>query len=831
MATFDIEETLRQLTLNEKVSLLSGTDFWHTASIPKHGIPAIRMTDGPNGVRGTRFFNSIPAACFPCGTALGATWDQVLLEKAGWTMGEEAKAKGAHVILGPTINMQRSPLGGRGFESISEDPVLAGAIASSIVNGIQSTKVAATIKHYVCNDQEDERNAVSSVITQRALREIYLLPFQIVMRDSAPLAFMTGYNKVNGVHCSSNKFLIDDVLRKEWGFDGLVMSDWIGTYSVDQSLNAGLDLEMPGPTIFRGNLAISAVMSRLVSDATLDERVRNVLKLINRVAATGVKENASESGRNIPETAELLRKITGDSIVLLKNEDKVLPLRKSKATAVIGPNAKIAAFCGGGSASLRPYYAVTPFDAISEKLDVEPKYSLGCAAYKSLPVLGSAAKIPNGKPGLLFKVYLEPPTIPERRVVDEIELANCDMLLIDYKIPNIEKPEVFYGDIITTVTVQESGLYEFGVTVYGSAKLYVDNELVVDNATAQRLGKSFFGKGTVEETGKIHLESGRLYNIKIQFGSAKTCKLGSRTVSFAGGGLRVGFTMSTDPQAELEKAVSIAKSVDQVVLCIGLSSEWESEGYDRADMKLPFDTDKLVEAILRANPNTVIVNQSGTPVEMPWTNKAKALLQAWYGGNETGNGIADVIFGDVNPSGKLPLSFPIKLSDNPAYLNYRSEAGRVLYGEDVYVGYRYYEKTECDVLFPFGYGLSYSTFEFSDLAVLANDITVNVTVTVQNISGIHGAEVIQVYISQKNPKIWRPAKELKGFSKVFLNAGESKTITIPIDLKYATSYYDEINDKWISEKDVYTALVGRSSQDILLEASFDTKQTFWWKGI
>ncbi|KAK9457094.1 glycoside hydrolase superfamily [Dipodascopsis uninucleata] len=819
MVTLDIEKTLSKLTLNEKVSLLSGTDFWHTASIPQYGIPALRFTDGPNGVRGTRFFNGIPAACFPCGTALGATWDQALLQNAGWTMGEEAKAKGAHVILGPTINMQRSPLGGRGFESISEDPVLAGMMASSLINGIQSTKVAATIKHFVCNDQEDERNAVSSIITQRAMREIYLLPFQIVMRDSAPLALMTGYNKVNGLHCSSNKLLLDDILRKEWGFDGLVMSDWFGTYSVDQSINAGLDLEMPGPTIFR------------VSDATLDERVRNVLKLINRVDATGVKENAPERGRNTPETSELLRKIAGNSVVLLKNEDNVLPLKKSKLTAVIGPNAKFAAFCGGGSASLNPYYSVTPFDAICEKLDIAPLYSLGCYSYKALPVLGSLGKLPNGNSGLLFKVYLEPPVVSNRRQVDEIELPNCDMLLIDYKIPGIENLDVFYADVTTTVTVQESGIYEFGVTVYGTAKLYVDGELIVDNETVQRQGKGFFGNGTVEEIGKIRLVAGKPYDVKIQFGSHKTCKLESRTIAFAGGGLRVGLCMEVDPETALEKAVSVAKSADQVILCVGLSSEWESEGFDRTDMKLPLNTDKLVEAILAANPDTVIINQSGTPVEMPWISKAKGVLQAWFGGNETGNGIADVLFGDINPSGKLPLSFPIKLSHNPAYLNYRSEAGRVLYGEDVYVGYRYYEKTERDVLFPFGYGLSYSTFKFSHLILSIDDRQLDVTVTVQNASEIAGSEVVQVYISQKNPKVWRPVKELKGFCKVFLSSGEFKTITIPIELKYATSYYNEISDKWISEKDSYTVLVGRSSQEILLKASFETKDTFWWKGL
>lgn len=329
----DVEHVLSQLTPAEKVSLLAGTDWWHTKSVPRLSIPALRFTDGPNGVRGTRFFNGVPAACFPCGTALGATFNTSLLEDCGRLMALEAKAKGAHVILGPTINMQRSPLGGRGFESFSEDPLLAGKCAAAVVRGIQREGVAATIKHFVCNDQEHERLAVNSIVSQRALREIYLKPFQIVMREGGPAALMTSYNKVNGTHASESAWLLGGVLRGEWKWEGLVMSDWYGTYSVSESINSGLDLEMPGPSRWRTDALTHALRSKKVLPSKLDERVRQMLKFINWTERSGVEENAPEEARDVKETGEFLRKVAAETIVLMKNEKKVLPLDRTKTVS------------------------------------------------------------------------------------------------------------------------------------------------------------------------------------------------------------------------------------------------------------------------------------------------------------------------------------------------------------------------------------------------------------------------------------------------------------------------------------------------------------------
>ncbi|KIX02398.1 uncharacterized protein Z518_08339 [Rhinocladiella mackenziei CBS 650.93] len=821
--SFDVEDVLSKLDTAEKVALLSGIDFWHTAPVHRLGIPSIRLSDGPNGVRGTRFFNGVPAACLPCGTGLAATWDTDLVKKGGALQGAEAIAKGASVILGPTTNMQRSPLGGRGFESFSEDPYLAGAMSAATVNGIQSTGVAATIKHYVCNDQEDQRQAVDSILTERALREIYLMPFMIAQRDSKPDCFMTAYNKVNGTHASENPRLIKDVLRGEWGFDGLVMSDW-------HSVKAGLDLEMPGPTYIRGKLVNRALGCGKLGVPDVDDRVREVLKLIKKVEPLGIPENAPERTVDTPETSALLRSLASSGIVLMKNEKNILPFSKTKTTAIIGPNAAIAAYCGGGSASLLPYYAVSPLDGLRSQVR-EAKYELGCPGWKSLPLMSRLTKTMEDKQGLTMKVYLDPPSVRDRRPIDEVYVNKSDILLVDYKHPLIKSP-LYWLELDGTFIPDETNEYEFSLCCAGTGKIFVNGECVVDNETYQRPGNSFFGAGTAEEIGTLKLEKGLSYGIKVHFGTFPTMTFTNPgTTGFGAGGLRLGLERRAEIETEIERAVKLAKEVDQVVLCAGLNSDWESEGYDREHMDLPPGSDDLINAVFAANPNTAVVIQSGTPVTMPWVKEVPALLQAWYGGNETGNAIADVVFGNTNPSGKLPLSFPLKNEDNPAFLNYRSERNRAIYGEDVYIGYRFYEKTNKEVAFPFGHGLSYTSFEITNLAVSDNGVDITVSASVTNTGMVDGAQVVQVYISQHEPSINRPKKELKGFSKVFLKAGSAGNVKIVISKKYAASFWDEARDAWVMEKDVYDVLVGDSSASTPLKAQFKVHETSWWRGL
>ncbi|KAI1098756.1 glycoside hydrolase family 3 protein [Jackrogersella minutella] len=834
MADINVEQVLKKLSMSEKVDLLAGIDFWHTKGLPEHGIPSLRLTDGPNGVRGTKFFNGVKAACFPCGTGLGATFNQELLEEAGRKMGEEAKVKGAHVILGPTINMQRGPLGGRGFESLGEDPFLAGLGAAALVRGIQSTGIQATIKHFVCNDHEHKRNAVQAIITERALREIYALPFQLVVRDSNPGSFMTGYNGINGTYCSENPKLLDHMLRGEWGWNGMIMSDWYGTYTTTEAAIAGLDLEMPGPPRFRGELLKFNVSTDKVRQHILDQRVKAMLEFIKKCAASGVKENAPEGMANTPETAELLRRIGNEGIVLLKNNNSVLPLKKDKKTVVIGPNAKVATYHGGGSASLAAYYAVTPFDGISSKLSSPPDYTIGQYSHKLLPLLGYSTRSIKGEQGMTMKVYVEGPEVSNREPVDELELLKTEMLLIDYDNPNLKGP-LWYATLEGSLVAEEDVTWEFGVVVSGTANLYINDELVVDNTENQTVGDAFFGSATEEVKGFYELEKGKTYNFKVTFGSSPTSKLGGGAVLLNGGALRIGGCKVIDPKDEIVRAVELAKGADQVVVCAGLNAEWETEGNDRAHMSLPPGLDDLIAAVSKANPNTAVVMQSGTPVEMPWIGNVNSLVHAWYGGNETGNTIADILFGDVNPSGKLSLSFPIRVQHNPAYLNYRTEGGRVIYGEDIYIGYRYYEFADREVLFPFGHGLSYTSFAFSELSVADKDGELTVTVVVKNTGSVKGAEVAQVYVAPKQKaKVNRPVKELKGFAKVELAPDESKTITVKVATKYAASYWDEERDQWCAERGDYEVIMSDSSSltgGKVVKGSFKVNETFWWSGL
>ncbi|KAK4869221.1 hypothetical protein LT330_006221 [Penicillium expansum] len=830
IAKADIEVILKQLTQDEKVALLTGEDFWHTVPIPRLGIPSIRVSDGPNGVRGTRFFSSVPAACLPCGTAIGATFDRDLAVEIGHVLAAEAKAKGAHVLLGPTINIARGPLGGRGFESYSEDPILSGVLAGHYCRGLKEKNISATLKHFVCNDQEHERMAVSSIVTDRALREIYLLPFQIAIALGSPDAIMTAYNKVNGVHAAENKTLLQDILRGEWGWDGLVMSDWFGTYSTSEAVVAGLDLEMPGPPRWRGAALTHAITSNKIPLSALNDRVRAVLKLVQKASKSGVPERAPETQLNRPEDRALLRKIASEAIVLLKNDDNILPFNKNKKVAVIGPNAKIATYCGGGSAALNPYYAVTPFDGISASALGDVEFAQGIYGHQMLPLLGKRLRTEDNVVGFTLSIFNDSPKLATRKPLEQRHETDSMIIFMDYDHPELQK--TWYADAEGYFTPEESGTYDFGLTVHGTAKLYVDGELLINNADIQRPGTSFFGSGTLEDRAALELEAGRKYKIHAQWGCGKTSTFRvPGVVDFGHGGFRFGACKRLSPQDGIAEAVKVASNVDQVILLAGLSAEWESEGEDRSHMGLPPYTDELISQVLDANPNTAIVIQSGTPVEMPWVHKAKSILHAWYGGNETGNGIADVVFGDVNPSGKLPLTFPRRLKDNPTFFNYRSEGGRVLYGEDVYVGYRYYDGLEIDPLFPFGHGLSYTTFKLSNLELIReSDSLLQIKCKVQNTGSRIGAEVLQVYVAPVSPPIKRPVKELKEFRKCLLEPLSEEVVTIPLDLIRATSFWDEKSGSWCSHSGTYKVMVGTSSRGDFLEGSLDLNETVFWSG-
>jgi beta-glucosidase len=595
---------------------------------------------------------------------------------------------------------------------------------------------------------------------------------------------------------------------------------------------------MPGKTRWRGGALAHAVSSNKVHEFILDERVRNVLNLINYVEPLGIPENAEEKVLNRPEDQALLRRAAAESVVLLKNDDNVLPLKKEKSIAVIGPNAKIAAYCGGGSASLDAYYTITPYDGVVAQSKGEVQFAQGAYSHKDLPLIGPLLKTEDGKTGFTFRVYDEPASSSNRELLHELHLVSSLGFLMDYRHPKI-KSFLYYVDMEGYFTPEEDGTYDFGVTVVGTGKLLVDNEVVVDNTKNQRLGSAFFGNGTIEERGSKELKAGQTYKITLQFGTAPTSDIDTRgVVIFGPGGFRFGAARRTTQEELISKAVALASKSDQVVLFAGLTSEWETEGYDRDDMNLPPGCDELISQVLDANPNTVVVIQSGTPVTMPWASKAKSILQAWFGGNECGNGIADVIYGNVNPSAKLPVTFPVRLQDNPSYLNFRSERGRVLYGEDIYVGYRYYEKVALPPLFPFGFGLSYTTFTRENLTLsttpeqptLQDGEPITATVTVTNTGSVAGAETVQLWVVPPPTEVNRPVRELKGFAKVFLQPGESKTVDIVVEKKLTTSWWDEKREKWASEKGVYGVQVTGTGEGVL-KAEFEVEKTRFWLGL
>jgi beta-glucosidase len=465
---------------------------------------------------------------------------------------------------------------------------------------------------------------------------------------------------------------------------------------------------MPGPTRLRGALAELAVSTRKVTRAVIDERARQVLNFVN--LASKAEVSAVESGRDFPEDRKLNRRLASEGIVLLKNDSNTLPLdpasKHIKSIALIGPNMKTTAFCGGGSAWLDPYYTVTPFDGITAKLppDVDVMYELGAHAFSFIPALEAPiVHTPEGAPGLRMRFFREPPSLgTDREVIHETTMKDAVWQLMGFTHPNLEK--LFYADVEADLVAPDTGLFEFGLPVYGTASLFIDGKLVIDNTTVQRGGTFFFGKGTLEETYTTELTKGQVYKIKVQFASgASSTLIKPGVVNFGGGAGRLGMMPVVDEDVEIARAVQLAKSADVTILCAGLSKDQESEGFDRQHMQLPRALPKLVAALLEAVPDTIVVTQSGTPFSMPWADKAKTHVHAWFGGNETGNGIADVLFGTVNPSGKLPLSFPHAIEHTPTYLNFGSERGDVNYGEGVYVGYRFYEKVLRDVLYPFGY--------------------------------------------------------------------------------------------------------------------------------
>jgi beta-glucosidase len=759
-----IEGLLAQLTLDEKTLLCAGASLWRGHGVPRLGIPALRVTDGPNGARGGHFGGGATAACFPCGSALAATFDPALIEAVGAALGDEARSKRAHVLLGPTINMHRTPLGGRHFEGYSEDPLLAARIAAAFVRGVQSRGVAACPKHFVANDSEFERMTISSELDERTLREIYLPPFEAALREAGAWTVMAAYNGVNGVTCSANAALLRDVLRGEWEWDGAVMSDWYGTKDTVGSARGGLDLEMPGPPRFFGPELSAAVRRGDVAEALVDEKARRMLRLLARTGALDERGGPpSEVADDRAEHRALARRTASEAIVLLRNEDGVLPLRRDRLRrlAVIGPNARRTTIQGGGSSKVSPHYETNVEGALRAALgaEVEVVWAEGCTNFRRLPVLEGVE--------LDLEVFastdLSGGALSMRRV------RRPDFTWLGSDSP-VGGGRPFSARLAGAFVPARAGVHRFSLTCVGRARLFVDDALVVDAWNAER-GDSYFGFGSAEVIGAVALEAGRSVTLVIEH--AKEAP--------GVGGLRVGHHVAPegDPVAE---AAALARSADAAVVVIGLDAEWESEGGDRASLVLPGRQDELVAAVCAAQPKTAVVVNAGAPVEMPWADAAPAVVWAWYGGQEAGRATADVLLGASDPGGRLPTTFPRRLEDVACHARrdpevYPGRAGKVRYAEGVLVGYRHFDASRIAPRFPFGHGLSYTRFEYGPLA-LEGDV---VRVAVRNAGERAGTEVVQLYAAPIGAGRAHPPQQLAAFAKLDLLPGESRSVTLRPD--------------------------------------------------
>ena len=659
-------EFLAQLTLEEKAALCSGKDFWHLNGVERLGLPEIMVSDGPHGLRKhndkkdkTDLMGSVPAVCFPTASATACSWDEDLLTLMGETLGEECLAEQVSVLLGPGINIKRSPICGRNFEYFSEDPYLAGKLAAAFIRGVQSKGVGTSVKHFAANSQETRRMTIDSVADERTLREIYLTAFEIAVREGKPWTVMNAYNKLNGLYCAENPWLLTKVLREEWGFDGVVETDWGAENDIAAGVAAGQNLEMPGSNGLGAKKLVEAVKRGDLSEEALDQRVDEILELIMRAS-----ESLTQTEYDKEAHHAVARKIAANSMVLLKNEDGVLPLAPEKTVAVIGKMARSPRYQGAGSSQINAKNVDCAFDALMEA-------GLGV-------------------------VYAEGWDGPD-----------ADITL-------------------------------------------------------------------------------------------------------------------------LEDAVNCAKHTDAAVVFIGLTDEYESEGFDREHMKIPASHTDLVRAVAAANPNTVVVISGGAPIETDWAPKAKAILLAGLGGEAGGSAVADILTGRVNPSGKLAETYAERFEDNPSYPNFPGSRKSVEFRESVFIGYRYYDRTKKPVRFPFGFGLSYTAFEYGNLKLSKKTIrdtdTLTVTFTVKNVGPVAGAEVAQLYVSDVQSTVYRPEKELKGFKKVFLQPGEETAVTLTLD-KRSFAYYNVAISDWHVESGDFRILIGASSADIRLSGKVRVNST------
>jgi beta-glucosidase len=805
-----LAERAGALSLEQKVRLLTGADFWSLHPEPAAGLRRLVVSDGPAGVRGETWDERDTSANVPSPTALAATWDEPLVEQLGRLLAYEARRKGVDVLLAPTVNLHRTPYGGRHFECFSEDPLLTSRIGVAYVRGVQDGGVAATVKHFVGNDSETQRMTLDAQIGERALRELYLAPFEAIVNDGGVWAVMAAYNQVNG-HTMTESPLLREILHEEWGFDGLVMSDWFATRSTEAAGNAALDLAMPGPNGPWGDALVAAVRDGRVDEAAIDDKVLRILRLAARVGALEGTQPAPAPAYDDATIATELRRVAAAGFVLARNEDFVLPLEPSRLTriAVVGPNGAVARTLGGGSATVSPPYTVSPLEGIRAALgeDVQVDHARGVLSSSRTPVAGSP--------------WLRQPAGSDEGVEVRFLAADGSVLGTERRPgaafrwmgsfgPEVPTDEVTRVEVHTILRATDPGTYEVGVSGVGRYSLSVGGESVFDLQLELPPGADIIEALMIppQQVHEIELEHGE--DVEIVLGHY-VAPFQSDLIDF----MAVIFQLNLQPphgtdDEEIARAVALARDADVAVVVVGTTEEVESEGFDRTSLALPGRQDELVRRVAEANPRTVVVVNAGAPVLLPWADDVAALLLAWFPGQEFGNALADVLVGVAEPGGRLPTTWPATDGDVPST---QPVDGVLPYDEGLFIGYRGYDRDGRAPRFPFGHGLGYTTWQYVAVEAPAKNTRgadVDVLVRLRNTGSRRGREVVQVHASRSDGRVERPLRWLAGFAVVDAEPGEDLTVNVRVATR-AFEHWDAEASRWTLEPGTFGLAAGSSS--------------------
>ena len=800
-----VETLLNQMTLPEEIRLVGGSGM-SIAGIPRLGIEPVQMSDGSQGVRGVE-----PSTAYPAGLMLAATWDKTLAEEEGRHLGRDARARGIGILLGPGINLYRAPMAGRNFEYFGEDPYLVSRMAVNYIRGVQSEGVMATVKHYVANNSEFDRFNTDSKIDERTLQEIYLPAFEAAVKDGHVAAVMVAHNLVNGQHMSQNYYLDTEVLKKEWGFDGILMPDWNATYDGVSAANAGLDLEMPHAKAMNEATLLPAVRDSRVAKSVIDDKVRRILR---REVEYQLLDEKRPPNLSIPLYDETDRKVAlrvaEEGMVLLKNQKDLLPLnsKRQSSIAVIGPDAYPAVPSGGGSAHVSGFMPVSFYTGLSDYLGLKSTVTWNegvrfpAEIFDQTQFTDETGRQASGLKGEYFSTADLTGAPVVNRIDEKLDFEWCDPR--HGKCPGFAPAsarwEGFYRPKAT-------GLHSFVSVLQGnsSVHVYLDGKDVYER----------HGMGVYEPHLKsVFLDAAHVYHITVEYKRGSWLSGGGKTP--------FGFGIIANKDIVDSRAVALARHADTVILCLGFNDYLEREALDRTS-DLPFGQEQLIREIVKANPRTVVVLTNGGAVDMhTWADNVPAIIEAWYSGQEAGHALARVLFGDVNPSGKLPITFDRSWTESPVHDSYypQGEAQVVDYKEDGFLGYRYYDQADVKPQYPFGYGLSYTAFKFSRLKVTPADSAINqriqVALDVTNSGSRDGDEIVQIYVGDRSARVSRPFKELKAFARVSLQAHQSKHVVLRLDRR-AFADYDALTNKWMVDPGRYIIFAGDSAAHVPLQ--------------